>query len=98
MSPDKVLESIIEPSRSISEAYIMQEFKMSDGNIYIGQVQEETDTVITLKSAAATGAPVRLARALIDSRKKINISNMPPGTVNTLKKQEILDLISYLNQ
>ena len=98
MSPDKVLESIIEPSRSISEAYIIQEFKMSDGNIHIGQVQEETDTVITLKSAAATGAPVRIAKALIDSRKKINISNMPPGTVNTLKKQEILDLVSYLNQ
>ena len=98
MNPVKILESIIEPSRSISEAYIMQQFKMSDGKIHIGQVQKETDTLITLQSLSATLAPLRLPKALIDSRKKLNISNMPPGTVNTLEKQEILDLINYLIQ
>ena len=98
MNPVKILESIIEPSRSISEAYIMQQFKMSDGKIHIGQVQKETDTLITLQSLSANLAPLRLPKALIDSRKKLNISNMPPGTVNTLEKQEILDLINYLSQ
>ena len=96
MNPTKILESIIEPSRTISEAYIMQQFKMSDGKIHIGKVQEETENVIKLQSISAIGASVHLAKALIDSRKKLNISNMPPGTVNTLKKEEILDLISYL--
>ena len=60
------------------------------------EVQEETENVIKLQSISAIGASVHLAKALIDSRKKLNISNMPPGTVNTLKKEEILDLISYL--
>ena len=96
MNPTKILESIIEPSRTISEEYIMQQFKMSDGKIHIGKVQEETENVIKLQSISAIGASVHLAKALIDSRKKLNISNMPPGTVNTLKKEEILDLISYL--
>ena len=96
MNPTKILESIIEPSRTISEAYIMQQFKMSDGKIHIGKVQEETENVIKLQSISAIGASVHLAKALIDSQKKLNISNMPPGTVNTLKKEEILDLISYL--
>ncbi|MED5454520.1 MAG: PQQ-dependent sugar dehydrogenase [Verrucomicrobiota bacterium] len=96
MNPTKILESIIEPSRTISEEYIMQQFKMSDGKIHIGKVQEETENVIKLQSISAIGASVHLAKALIDSRKKLNISNMPPGTVNTLKKEEILDLINYL--
>ena len=96
MNPTKILESIIEPSRTISEEYIMQQFKMSDGKIHIGKVQEETENVIKLQSISAIGASVHLAKALIDSQKKLNISNMPPGTVNTLKKEEILDLISYL--
>ena len=76
----------------------MQQFKMSDGKIHIGQVQKETDTLITLQSLSANLAPLRFPKALIDSRKKLNISNMPPGTVNTLEKQEILDLINYLSQ
>ena len=98
MNPVKILESIIEPSRTIPEAYIIQQFKMSDGKIHIGQVQKETNTLITLQGLSANLAPLRLPKALIDSRKKINISNMPPGTVNTLYKQEVLDLVNYLGQ
>ena len=30
------------------------------------------------------------------SRKKLNLSNMPPGMVNTLTKKQILDLVAYL--
>ena len=69
---------------------------MSDGEAHVGQVQEENSAVVILRGVSATGAPLRLAKALIVSRKKLNVSNMPPGTVNTLQKQQILDLIAYL--
>jgi putative heme-binding domain-containing protein len=96
MNPREVLESILEPSRTIAEAYMMEQFSMSDGAVHLGQVQEETDTVVRLRSLSATSAPVTLAKALIESRKKLNLSNMPPGMVNTLTKKQILDLVAYL--
>ena len=74
----------------------MQQFTMSDGEVHLGQVQDETDTVVRLRSLSATAAPVSLAKALIVSRKKLGISNMPPGMVNTLTKKQILDLVAYL--
>ncbi|MDB4808072.1 PQQ-dependent sugar dehydrogenase [Verrucomicrobia bacterium] len=96
MKPREVLESIIEPSRTLTEAYAMVQFTMSDGAVHLGQVREETDTVVRLRSLSATSAPVTLAKALIESRKKLNLSNMPPGMVNTLTKNQILDLVAYL--
>ena len=96
MKPREVLESIIEPSRTLTEAYAMVQFTMSDGMVHLGQVREETDTVVRLRSLSATSAPVTVAKALIESRKKLNISNMPPGMVNTLTKKQILDLVAYL--
>ncbi len=96
MKPRVVLESILEPSRTIDEAYMMQQFSMSDGVVHLGQVQEETDAVVRLRSLSATAAPVTLAKALIESRKKLDISNMPPGMVNILTEQQILDLVAYL--
>jgi len=96
MTPRVVLESILEPSRTIDEAYSMQQFTMSDGAVHLGQVQEETDAVVRLRSLSATSAPLTLAKALIESRKKLNVSNMPPGMVNTLTEKQILDLVAYL--
>ena len=96
MKPRELLESIIEPSRTIAEAYMLEQFTMSDGTVHLGQVQEETDAVVQLRSSSATSAPVTLAKALIESRKKLNLSNMPPGMVNTLTKEQIFDLVAYL--
>ena len=96
MMPLEVLESILEPSRIIDEAYSIQQFTMSDGAVHLGQVQEETDAVVRLRSMSATSAPVILAKSLIESRKKLDVSNMPSGTVNTLTEQQILDLVAYL--
>lgn len=96
LTPRAVLESILEPSRTITETYAMEQFTMSDGTVHLGQVQEETDAVVRLRSLSATSAPFTLAKALIESRKKLNISNMPPGTVNTLTGQQILNLVAYL--
>jgi len=96
MKPREVLESMLEPSRTIDEAYSMQQFTMSDGMVHLGQVQDETDAVVRLRSLSATSAPITLAKSLIVSRKKLGVSNMPPGMLNTLTKKQILDLVAYL--
>ena len=96
MKPAEVLESILEPSRTIPRIRL-QQFNMSDEEVHLGQVQDETDAVVVLRGLSATGAPLRLAKALIVSRKTERL-NMPPGTVNTLEKQQILDLIAYLTR
>ena len=96
MKPREVLESILEPSRAIADSYVLEQFTLSDGTTHLGQAQEETDGMVRLRSLSATSAPVSFAKALIVSRKKLNVSNMPPGTVNTLTEPQILDLIAYL--
>jgi putative heme-binding domain-containing protein len=95
--PRDLLESIIEPSKEISDQYGSMDFKMKDGSLVIGRIMNlKEDTLMVNVNMLDPNAIQNLKRADIESINPSKISMMPAGLVNMLKEDDILDLLAYL--
>jgi len=91
-----ILESIVEPSKVISEQYQSFLFTMKDGSTIGGQVAEENHYLITLIVDPINGTRQNIPKGNVVKREVSPISMMPPGLLATLSQEEVLDLIAYL--
>jgi putative heme-binding domain-containing protein len=92
-----LMENIIEPSKVISDQYGTEQIEMKDGSLVVGRViAEENGKLLVMTSALAPDAQTPVEAAQIKSRQPFNVSMMPPGLINSLNKDELLDLIAYL--
>jgi putative heme-binding domain-containing protein len=91
-----LLESIIHPSKAISEQYASYVLNLKDGEFIIGQIVAENANAYTIVTDAVTGAREEIPKNKVTSREISPVSLMPPGLLNTLSKEEILDLLAYL--
>lgn len=95
--PRDLLESIIEPSKEISDQYGSMDFKMKNGSLVVGRIMNlKEDTLMVNINMLDPNAIQTLKRGDIDSINPSKISMMPAGLVNMLKEDDILDLLSYL--
>ena len=62
----------------------------------IGRIISETDDNIVVRPSMLTPETQTVHKADVKSRELSKISPMPPGLLNMLSKQEILDLLAYL--
>jgi putative heme-binding domain-containing protein len=90
-----ILESILEPSRVISEQYANTDLTLKNGDIVTGRIISETDDKIVVRPSMLAPETKEVRKADIKSREISKISPMPPGLVNMLTKDEILDLLAY---
>ncbi len=91
-----ILESIIEPSKVVSEQYQNTIVTKKDGDDVTGRIVDENDKRIVVVVNPLTQTKVEVLKADIEKRTASKISPMPTGLVNNLTKDEILDLIAYL--
>ena len=91
-----ILESIIEPSKVISEQYANTDITMKNGDIHSGRLISETADKVVIRPSMLAPEMQELNKADIKSREVSKISPMPPGLMNMLTKEEILDLLAYL--
>lgn len=92
-----LLENIIEPSKEISSLYVTTVAFKKDGDVVTGWVPEETETTISvMEDMLAAGKLTVVKRKDIESMKPSTVSLMPEGLLNTLKEEEILDLVAFL--
>jgi putative heme-binding domain-containing protein len=92
-----LMENIIEPSKVISDQYGTDEIEKKDGSRIIGRVvAEENGKLLVMTSPLAPDMHVDVDMSDIKSRKPFNVSMMPPGLINALNQDELLDLVAYL--
>jgi putative heme-binding domain-containing protein len=91
-----VLESIIDPSKVVSEQYANEEFKLKDGGLALGRIVGETPASITIRPSLLASEIQEVKKASIASQQPSKISPMPPGLMSTLSKEDVLDLLAYL--
>jgi len=89
-----LIESILEPSRTILPAFQNRAVKLKDGRILSGVAVSETDTELSLGDAE--GKLHAIAKAAIEQQKDLALSLMPEGLERTLTDREFVDLIAYL--
>lgn len=92
-----MMENIIHPSKVISDQYISTEFTMQDGSKVTGRFAKEEDGMFHLMTNPYSGdITVQIKAADVKSKKEYEVSDMPPGLINSLNPDELSDLIAYI--
>jgi putative heme-binding domain-containing protein len=91
-----IFDSIIEPSKVVSEQYQNVNIIKKSGIEITGRIVEEDDEKIIMLINPVTGEKTEVRKESIGKREAAKLSPMPEGLVNILTKEEILDLIAYL--
>ncbi|HTI72464.1 MAG TPA: c-type cytochrome [Candidatus Limnocylindria bacterium] len=93
--PD-ILTSILDPSAVISEQYQALSFTLKNDDDVTGRVVEETSDKFVVVTDSLRGTKTEVNKSEVKSRNASKISPMPEGLVDILTRDEILDLIAYL--
>lgn len=92
-----LLESMIEPSKVVSDQYATVEVTTKDGDSYTGRIGDQNDQEVLLKSDMLNPANIRkIPWQQIESVQPSTMSLMPPNLLDSFTREEILDLIAYL--
>jgi putative heme-binding domain-containing protein len=96
-SPRDLLESIVDPSKEISDQYAAVEIRTTDERVIVGRIVNlNNDDVMVNTDMLDPGSTVRVDRKLIESMKPSKVSMMPTGLLDTFKEDEVLDLMAYI--
>lgn len=96
LSARDLLESILLPSKVITEGFAATEIETKSGETITGIVEREDEQSVTLRPMVDAEQPVRVAKIQITRRALSKISNMPAGMANSLTEEQILNLLAYL--
>lgn len=96
-SPRDLLESIIEPGKEIPDQYGQMIFEMKDGSTVSGRIMNLAgDNVQVNTNMMNPDEIVSVDRKRLKTMKKSPVSMMPAGLINSLSKDDVLDLLAYL--
>jgi len=96
-STKDLLETIVDPSKEISDQYEATIFQMADGEVIVGRVANlNGKSYMIQKDMIDPGNFTNINVDDIEEMKPSKISMMPPGLLDTLTKDDILDLLAYL--
>ncbi|HEV8541157.1 MAG TPA: c-type cytochrome, partial [Verrucomicrobiae bacterium] len=95
-TPRDILESVIEPSKVINEQYQNHTAIMKDGDTISGRLVSQSNTEVILETDRLNGTTEKIPSADLTELKPSALSPMPEGLVNSLTKDEIVDLVTYL--
>jgi putative heme-binding domain-containing protein len=92
-----LLESIILPSKTISDQYESVTVATADGRVISGRIVNlNGDNLMINPDMLDPNNMVNVPRSQIEEIKRSSVSMMPVGLLNSLNKDEILDLAAYL--
>ena len=92
-----LLDSIMEPSKIISDQYESTLISKTDGSSVVGRIlKEEGDLVSIAENPLAPDQVTSLNQSNILSRSKYPVSAMPPALLFNLNQDEVLDLFAFL--
>ncbi|HMO36198.1 MAG TPA: c-type cytochrome [Gemmatales bacterium] len=95
--PADLLKNIVEPSHTIHEKYQTWVFALNDGKVFTAVILEETaDSYKVIENPLAKAEPLIISKSDVEERKKSDVSTMPKGLLDTLTRDEILDLLAYI--
>ena len=92
-----LLESIVEPSKVISDQYASVVIRTKDGQVHTGRIVNlKVDTYLVNTDMLKPGVTEAIDRNNIDVMQPSKTSMMPAGLLDTLHDDEVLDLMAFL--
>jgi putative heme-binding domain-containing protein len=93
-SVEKIMESIIEPSKEIKEGFQMYKATTKKGLVYNGLKISQTPEEVVLRDA--TAKDIRIAAKDLEDLAVSKTSLMPEGVVAQLTYDQFIDLVAFL--
>jgi putative heme-binding domain-containing protein len=91
-----LLESVLDPSKEISDQYAAV-IITTDAQTYVGRIVNlHGDTIHLMTDMLDPNKQTPINRKRVESIKPSKVSPMPEGLLDTFKEDEILDLMAYL--
>ncbi|MEM1293751.1 MAG: c-type cytochrome [Verrucomicrobiota bacterium] len=90
---DYVLINVLFPSEDVSAEYRLVTLVLKDGRTLTGNIVEENPQVITFRQV---GQIERIDASQVIQRQVSEASLMPPGLLDSLKREDVRDLVAYL--
>ena len=90
-----VLAEILEPSKNLEPRYRPFEFTVGNDDPFTGFVLKEEADTLTVQTGPGETMVKKFAKKEIKAQPQSN-SIMPPGLLNLLNKEQILDLLAFL--
>ncbi len=92
-----LLETIVDPNKSISDQYEATIFQMIDGTVIVGRVANlNGDQYQIQEDMINPGDFTNIKVDDIEAMKPSKVSMMPTGLLDNLTQDDILDLVAYL--
>ncbi len=92
----EVLRQILEPSLVISNRYRNIQFELKNGDELLGLIVKEDGDNLTVQSGPSEALIQTFKKTDIKTQQPQASSPMPLGLLNLLSKEEVLDLLAYL--
>ena len=93
-TPRELLESILDPSKTIEPEFQTRAILTDEGELISGLLIEKTADAVTLRTA--DGKDHQIDVAAITSQKTQPVSIMPKGLAAELTAQELADMLAFL--
>lgn len=93
-----LLESVLEPSRQVDPKYAHSSFLLSDGRVVTGRTVGVSSKQLIVETDPLGGKTQTVDRETIESSMLGSQSPMPEGLLDTLTKEEVLDLLALLRR
>ncbi|MFP6886737.1 MAG: hypothetical protein VB997_04215, partial [Opitutales bacterium] len=94
MTPESLLESLINPSSSIKQGYETVLVTTRDKSLVAGLLQRKTGDSVLLRDT--TGKVTAIPNRNVAKIDVSPVSLMPPGLTTSLRRDEMVDLLKYL--
>jgi putative heme-binding domain-containing protein len=91
-----MLESILWPSKVISDQYKSELFELKTGKVVSGVVVRETAASVLVRTADVPDRPVSVPKAQIADRGESKVSLMPEGLLDGFSHADIANLLTFL--
>jgi putative heme-binding domain-containing protein len=93
-----ILQSILEPSATINGRFFHTRFTLKNGEVVTGSVVETAGKKILVAPVMMNpGVTVEIAAADVKAEEPSAVSPMPSGLLNEFTKEEIVELMAFLD-
>jgi putative heme-binding domain-containing protein len=91
-----VLESILWPSKVISDQYKSEMFEMKDGKVVSGVIVRENANNVFVRTPDNPDRPVAVPKADVSNRAESTVSLMPAGLLDGYNQTDISNLLAFV--
>jgi putative heme-binding domain-containing protein len=92
-----LLESILDPSKEVSDQYAASRIELTDGRTITGRiVNQNGNSIMVMTNMLDPNGLTNVDSRKVESITRSKESPMPKGLLDTFKEDEILDLMAYL--